>query len=68
MFVLFCQKVEKNYAFEIPDVPSQCEYLEVRYSVSRHGYAPGPIAAYVEHTFICWVNIVFTGGVPCAAF
>ncbi len=29
------QKVEKNYAFEIPDVPSQCEYLEVRYSVSR---------------------------------
>lgn len=30
------QKVEKNYAFEIPDVPNQCEYLEVRYSVSRH--------------------------------
>lgn len=30
----FLQKVEKNYAFEIPDVPSQCEYLEVRYSVS----------------------------------
>uniref|UniRef100_A0A8D3D2K1 DNA polymerase n=1 Tax=Scophthalmus maximus TaxID=52904 RepID=A0A8D3D2K1_SCOMX len=27
--------VEKNYSFEIPDVPSQCEYLEVRYSVSR---------------------------------
>uniref|UniRef100_A0A7N5ZZV3 DNA polymerase n=1 Tax=Anabas testudineus TaxID=64144 RepID=A0A7N5ZZV3_ANATE len=26
------KKVEKNYAFEIPDVPSQCEYLEVRYS------------------------------------
>ncbi|XP_028289238.1 DNA polymerase alpha catalytic subunit isoform X2 [Parambassis ranga] len=25
------KKVEKNYAFEIPDVPSQCEYLEVRY-------------------------------------
>uniref|UniRef100_A0A3Q3G7W1 DNA polymerase n=1 Tax=Kryptolebias marmoratus TaxID=37003 RepID=A0A3Q3G7W1_KRYMA len=22
----------KNYAFEIPDVPSQCDYLEVRYS------------------------------------
>uniref|UniRef100_A0A3Q2FW74 DNA polymerase n=1 Tax=Cyprinodon variegatus TaxID=28743 RepID=A0A3Q2FW74_CYPVA len=26
------KKVEKNYAFEIPDVPSQCDYLEVRYS------------------------------------
>uniref|UniRef100_A0AAR2JSV1 DNA-directed DNA polymerase n=1 Tax=Pygocentrus nattereri TaxID=42514 RepID=A0AAR2JSV1_PYGNA len=26
------RKVEKNYAFEIPDVPTQCEYLEVRYS------------------------------------
>uniref|UniRef100_A0A8D3CJN3 DNA polymerase n=1 Tax=Scophthalmus maximus TaxID=52904 RepID=A0A8D3CJN3_SCOMX len=26
------KKVEKNYSFEIPDVPSQCEYLEVRYS------------------------------------
>ncbi|XP_061569459.1 DNA polymerase alpha catalytic subunit isoform X2 [Cololabis saira] len=26
------KKVERNYAFEIPDVPSQCEYLEVRYS------------------------------------
>ncbi|MBN3304208.1 DPOLA polymerase, partial [Amia calva] len=26
------KKVEKSYAFEIPDVPSQSEYLEVRYS------------------------------------
>ncbi|XP_008436829.1 DNA polymerase alpha catalytic subunit isoform X2 [Poecilia reticulata] len=26
------KKVEKSYAFEIPDVPSQCDYLEVRYS------------------------------------
>ncbi|XP_060718299.1 DNA polymerase alpha catalytic subunit isoform X2 [Tachysurus vachellii] len=26
------KKVEKNYAFEVPDVPTQCEYLEVRYS------------------------------------
>uniref|UniRef100_A0A671T8K0 DNA polymerase n=1 Tax=Sinocyclocheilus anshuiensis TaxID=1608454 RepID=A0A671T8K0_9TELE len=24
--------VTKNYAFEIPDIPSQCEYLEVKYS------------------------------------
>ncbi|XP_010764060.1 DNA polymerase alpha catalytic subunit-like, partial [Notothenia coriiceps] len=28
------KKVEKSYAFEIPDIPSQSEYLEVRYSVS----------------------------------
>ena len=28
------QKVEKSYAFEVPDIPTQCEYLEVRYSVS----------------------------------
>ncbi|KAM9332035.1 DNA polymerase alpha catalytic subunit isoform 2-T2 [Pholidichthys leucotaenia] len=33
------KKVEKNYAFEIPDVPSQCEYLEVRYSAE---YPPLP--------------------------
>ncbi|XP_029458947.1 DNA polymerase alpha catalytic subunit isoform X2 [Rhinatrema bivittatum] len=26
------KKVEKNYAFEIPDVPDKSEYLEVRYS------------------------------------
>ncbi|XP_062841851.1 DNA polymerase alpha catalytic subunit [Trichomycterus rosablanca] len=26
------KKVERSYAFEIPDVPTQCEYLEVRYS------------------------------------
>ncbi|KAM6977643.1 DNA polymerase alpha catalytic subunit [Aplochiton taeniatus] len=26
------KKVEKNYSFEIPDVPTQSEYLEVRYS------------------------------------
>ena len=29
------QVVEKNYAFEIPDVPEKFEYLEVRYSVSQ---------------------------------
>uniref|UniRef100_A0A8C5LWH3 DNA polymerase n=1 Tax=Leptobrachium leishanense TaxID=445787 RepID=A0A8C5LWH3_9ANUR len=26
------KKIEKNYAFEIPDVPARSEYLEVRYS------------------------------------
>uniref|UniRef100_A0A3B3QW26 DNA polymerase n=1 Tax=Paramormyrops kingsleyae TaxID=1676925 RepID=A0A3B3QW26_9TELE len=26
------RKVQKNYAFEVPDVPTQSEYLEVRYS------------------------------------
>lgn len=38
------QRVEKNYAFEIPDVPSRCEYLEVRYSVSGQGAAPCAVA------------------------
>lgn len=33
------KKVEKNYSFEIPDVPTQCEYLEVRYSAD---YPPLP--------------------------
>ncbi|KAH0624750.1 hypothetical protein JD844_032508 [Phrynosoma platyrhinos] len=28
------KKVEKNYAFEIPDVPANSDYLEVRYSVN----------------------------------
>lgn len=32
---LLTQPVEKNYAFEIPDVPEKSEYLEVRYSVSQ---------------------------------
>lgn len=32
---LLTQIVEKNYAFEIPDVPEKSEYLEVRYSVSQ---------------------------------
>lgn len=32
---LLTQTVEKNYAFEIPDVPEKSEYLEVRYSVSQ---------------------------------
>lgn len=27
--------MEKNYAFEIPDVPNQCEYLQIQYSVSK---------------------------------
>lgn len=30
------QQVEKNYAFEIPDVPEKSEYLEVRYAVSKN--------------------------------
>ncbi|KAF6091277.1 DNA polymerase alpha 1, catalytic subunit [Phyllostomus discolor] len=28
----YSQPVEKNYAFEIPDIPEKSEYLEVRYS------------------------------------
>lgn len=35
---VFNQKAVKNYAFEIPDVPAQSEYLEVRYSVSEANF------------------------------
>lgn len=45
------KKVEKNYAFEIPDVPTQCEYLEVRYSAE---YPPLPVdlkGATFSHVF-----------------
>ncbi|XP_053168394.1 DNA polymerase alpha catalytic subunit isoform X2 [Hemicordylus capensis] len=30
------KKVEKNYAFEIPDVPAKSDYLEIRYSAEYH--------------------------------
>lgn len=29
------RKVTKNYCFNLPDIPSQCDYLEVKYSVSN---------------------------------
>lgn len=28
------RKVTKNYCFNLPDIPAQSDYLEVRYSVS----------------------------------
>lgn len=28
------RKVTKNYSFNLPDIPAQSEYLEVKYSVS----------------------------------
>lgn len=28
------RKVTKNYSFNLPDIPAQSDYLEVRYSVS----------------------------------
>ena len=30
------QKVTKEYAFELDDVPAESDYLEVRYAVSLH--------------------------------
>ena len=30
------QKINKNYAFEIPGVPAECECLEIRYDVSTY--------------------------------
>lgn len=29
------RKVTKNYCFNLPDIPAQSDYLEVRYSVSE---------------------------------
>lgn len=33
------RKVNKNYAFNIADVPDACDYLEVRYSVRVYRYS-----------------------------
>uniref|UniRef100_A0A667XAA8 DNA polymerase n=1 Tax=Myripristis murdjan TaxID=586833 RepID=A0A667XAA8_9TELE len=43
--------VEKNYAFEIPDVPSQCEYLEVRYSAEFPSLPSNLKGATFSHIF-----------------
>lgn len=45
------KKVEKNYAFEIPDVPSQCEYLEVRYSAEFPALPADLKGATFSHIF-----------------
>ncbi|XP_076577515.1 DNA polymerase alpha catalytic subunit isoform X2 [Chaetodon auriga] len=45
------KKVEKNYAFEIPDVPSQCEYLEVRYSADFPALPSDLKGATFSHIF-----------------
>ncbi|XP_063339410.1 DNA polymerase alpha catalytic subunit isoform X1 [Pelmatolapia mariae] len=45
------KKVEKNYAFEIPDVPTQCEYLEVRYSAEFPSLPSDLKGATFSHIF-----------------
>ncbi|XP_061614708.1 DNA polymerase alpha catalytic subunit isoform X2 [Phyllopteryx taeniolatus] len=45
------KKVEKNYAFEIPDVPMQSEYLEVRYSADFPALPPDLKGATFSHIF-----------------
>ncbi|XP_066519942.1 DNA polymerase alpha catalytic subunit isoform X2 [Hoplias malabaricus] len=45
------RKVEKNYAFEIPDVPTQCEYLEVRYSAEMPQLPSDLKGATFSHVF-----------------
>ncbi|KAG7487342.1 hypothetical protein MATL_G00022240 [Megalops atlanticus] len=45
------KKVEKNYAFEIPDVPTQSEYLEVRYSAEMPPLPSGLKGATFSHVF-----------------
>uniref|UniRef100_A0A8C7Z0B9 Polymerase (DNA directed), alpha 1 n=1 Tax=Oryzias sinensis TaxID=183150 RepID=A0A8C7Z0B9_9TELE len=45
------KKVEKNYAFEIPDVPNQCEYLQVQYSAEFPALPPDLKGATFSHIF-----------------
>ncbi|KAM7369988.1 hypothetical protein PAMP_011275 [Pampus punctatissimus] len=45
------KKVERNYAFEIADVSSQCEYLEVRYSAEFPALPPDLKGASFSHIF-----------------
>ncbi|XP_061778013.1 DNA polymerase alpha catalytic subunit isoform X1 [Nerophis ophidion] len=45
------KNVEKNYAFEIPDVPTQSEYLEVRYSAECPALPSGLKGATFSHIF-----------------
>ncbi|XP_054978992.1 DNA polymerase alpha catalytic subunit [Sorex araneus] len=43
--------VEKNYAFEIPDVPEKSEYLEVRYSAEMPQLPPDLKGETFSHVF-----------------
>uniref|UniRef100_A0A8C5EU75 DNA polymerase n=1 Tax=Gouania willdenowi TaxID=441366 RepID=A0A8C5EU75_GOUWI len=45
------KKVEKNYAFEIPDVSSQSEYLEIRYSAEFPALPSDLKGATFSHVF-----------------
>ncbi|XP_077411185.1 DNA polymerase alpha catalytic subunit isoform X2 [Vanacampus margaritifer] len=45
------KKVEKNYSFEIPDVPTQSEYLEVRYSAEFPALPSDLKGATFSHIF-----------------
>jgi DNA polymerase alpha subunit A len=44
------RKVERNYAFSIPDVPVKSEYLEVMYPVSI-------LKHYKSRAIVQWVKI-----------
>ncbi|TRY69884.1 hypothetical protein DNTS_015347, partial [Danionella cerebrum] len=43
--------VTKNYAFEIPDIPSQSEYLEVKYSAELPSLSPDLKGSTFSHVF-----------------
>ncbi|XP_078147531.1 DNA polymerase alpha catalytic subunit isoform X1 [Centroberyx gerrardi] len=45
------KKVDRNYAFEIPDVPTQSEYLEVRYSAEFPALPSDLKGATFSHVF-----------------
>ncbi|CAK1548647.1 unnamed protein product [Leptosia nina] len=47
------RKISKNYCFNIPNVPAQCEYLEVKYSASL---PPPPTKQYLTFSHIFGAN------------
>uniref|UniRef100_A0A8C9VWC7 DNA polymerase n=1 Tax=Scleropages formosus TaxID=113540 RepID=A0A8C9VWC7_SCLFO len=51
IFKFKSKKVQKSYAFEIPDVPSQSEYLEVRYSAEMPQLPSDLKGATFSHVF-----------------
>ncbi|XP_075053924.1 DNA polymerase alpha catalytic subunit [Mixophyes fleayi] len=63
------KKVEKNYAFEIPDVPASSEYLEVRYSISDLSTRPlkvycGISSRQLNNQPISWCKIEAMAATP----
>ncbi|KAH3827645.1 hypothetical protein DPMN_129585 [Dreissena polymorpha] len=46
------RKISKNYAFEIADVPAECDYLEIRYDERRLAIVFGTNTSSLERLLI----------------